>query len=164
MAFGTLTTNRSWTDLIDDIIEEFRKWGVRRHDIILPKFQESSNTGSVLIEFLWANDWKKVSCSRFGMEHKGPQRNLCALREVIRSTRLADQRGIGKLLADMSSLTALPDPNDPYTVLGVPPGSDTEHIKRAYHSVVKKAHPDTGGNREWFDKVQAAAQALGVIE
>ncbi len=164
MKLGMLTTTKTWTKLIEEVIEEFRKWGVHRNDLVLPKYRESTNTGSVLIEFVWSNEWKKVACSRFGREHKGPERNLCALKEVIRSTRLADQRGIGKVLADMSSLLSLPDPNNPYTVLGVTPGADVESVKHAYHAAVKVAHPDKGGNRELFDKVQAAGRALGAID
>jgi len=34
------------------------------------------------------------------------------------------------------------DARDPYTVLGIPPGSSKEEIRRAYHDLSKKYHPD----------------------
>lgn len=36
----------------------------------------------------------------------------------------------------------VPDPEDPYVVLGVPPGADAETIRAAYLALVKRHHPD----------------------
>lgn len=35
-----------------------------------------------------------------------------------------------------------PDRDDPYVVLGVPPGADRETVRRAYLALVKRHHPD----------------------
>jgi DnaJ-domain-containing protein 1 len=34
------------------------------------------------------------------------------------------------------------DARDPYTVLGIPPGSSKDEIRKAYHGLSKKYHPD----------------------
>ena len=39
--------------------------------------------------------------------------------------------------------------------------SADEALLRAYRQVVKKAHPDKGGTKEKFQKLQAAKEALG---
>ena len=101
-------------------------------------------------------------------DRNAPERNLCAIREVVRSLRLADQRGIGLVMAQAAkSLLALPEPvepGDPDYVLGVRKETPSAVKKAAYRELVKMYHPDTPvtGNRERYDRIRAAAEALGL--
>jgi curved DNA-binding protein CbpA len=78
---------------------------------------------------------------------------------------MADQRGIGATLAQVAELIALPDPDDPFTVLGIPPTTDMEKMRTAYRSRIQEVHPDKQtGNRDEYDRVRKAAEALGIVK
>lgn len=49
---------------------------------------------------------------------------------------------------------------DPYTVLGVPRNASRDDIKRAFHKLAHKHHPDKGGDAEKFKEVSAAYAQL----
>ncbi|CAJ1031971.1 DnaJ domain containing protein, putative [Leishmania lindenbergi] len=53
-------------------------------------------------------------------------------------------------------------PFDPYKILGVSPGASKEEIKRAYHRLALRFHPDSGaeGNSERFAAVNEAYEAV----
>lgn len=164
MPLGQLFTTRSWTDLRDELSNELRKWGIDRSDVILPAARESADRGYVELQFHFKGEWRTVKCNRFTGEVNGTNRNLAAIKESVKATRMADQRGIGATLAQVAELIALPDPNDPYRVLGLARTANKDAIKAAYRRAVQEAHPDKpGGSREKFDRVRRAAAALGII-
>jgi DnaJ family protein A protein 2 len=45
---------------------------------------------------------------------------------------------------------------DPYEILGVPPDSDENTVKKAYKKLAMKHHPDKGGDPEQFKRIQSA--------
>ncbi len=49
---------------------------------------------------------------------------------------------------------------NPYEVLGVPPDSSAEHIKKVYRELASIHHPDKGGSHERFADMQAAYNIL----
>lgn len=49
---------------------------------------------------------------------------------------------------------------DPFEVLGVETDADDAEVSRAYRSRVKETHPDQGGSRESFMRVQQAYAAI----
>lgn len=49
---------------------------------------------------------------------------------------------------------------DLYEILGVAPDAPTADIRRAYRKLVKKHHPDTGGDPEAFRRLQLAHDVL----
>lgn len=49
---------------------------------------------------------------------------------------------------------------NPYTILGVPKDADDQAIKQAYRKLAAEHHPDKGGDKEQFLKVQAAYELL----
>ncbi len=53
---------------------------------------------------------------------------------------------------------------DPYQVLGVSSDASSIEIKAAYRTLVKKHHPDTGGNEERILAINAAWEVLGDLE
>lgn len=52
---------------------------------------------------------------------------------------------------------------DPHKVLGIPPGASAQEIKRAYHAMAAKYHPDHGGDAWIFEQVRAAYEQLTQI-
>ncbi len=154
---GALTTTQTWEALSADLREELRKW--RKEDFHLPYKGASKSTGVVKLTMLFNGVEKTISCDRFPT----PTQNLCAINQVIRSTRLAEQRGIGGLLAEVSNLVALPE-FDPCKVLGVDSNALSVTTRNAYRLKVKEYHPDNRetGNRLMYDMVQRAGKELGV--
>ena len=54
-----------------------------------------------------------------------------------------------------------PDPNDPYTVLDIPPNSPNWLVDLAYRNRAKKAHPDMpGGSEEEMKRINNAYQKI----
>ena len=56
---------------------------------------------------------------------------------------------------------ALPDTDDPRVLLGLGPDAGAAEIKQAYRSLVLQHHPDKGGTSADFQRIHAAAAALG---
>jgi DnaJ-class molecular chaperone len=52
-------------------------------------------------------------------------------------------------------------PADLYADLGVDKDAPSDAIRKAYKRRVKETHPDTGGDREQFERVQKAYDVLG---
>lgn len=52
-------------------------------------------------------------------------------------------------------------PADHYAILGVPPGASTDEIKAAYRALVKRHHPDAGGDPSTILALNAAWEVLG---
>ena len=51
--------------------------------------------------------------------------------------------------------------SDLYSVLGVERGSSAEEIKKAYRKAALVNHPDRGGDKETFQRLQGAYDVLG---
>lgn len=108
MVLGNLNTTKTWVDLLAEVADELRKWGIR--DYIPPTLQGSRRDGCVTLQLAREGVWFTISCSAFGRYPNGPERNLCAIREALRSVRLAEQRGIGQVFHQAAQILALPEP------------------------------------------------------
>jgi hypothetical protein len=51
--------------------------------------------------------------------------------------------------------------NDPYAVLGLAPGADTDAVRRAFRRCARHTHPDAGGDAVAFGRVRRAYEMLG---
>jgi DnaJ-class molecular chaperone len=49
---------------------------------------------------------------------------------------------------------------DYYNILGIPKGASEDEIKKAYRKLAREHHPDKGGNKEHFQKIQEAYETL----
>ena len=160
MRLGHLNTNKSWPVLLKEVKEELDKWGIE--DYLLPTLRKSQDDGEVVIQIARGGNWEAVRCGNFTHWTNGAQRNLCAIREALRAHRLADQRGMGSVFAQVAKL-ALPDPEDPYQILNIRRGSGIEEIRSAYRKLMQTAHPDKpNGSRPAYDRVRRAGEQLGV--
>jgi molecular chaperone DnaJ len=56
--------------------------------------------------------------------------------------------------------TSRPASSDPYAVLGVKPGASPAEIKAAYRALVKRHHPDAGGDDDRILALNAAWEVL----
>ena len=80
---------------------------------------------------------------------------VLTLEDIARMT----ERGIYELQTWVAGLKALPKPKDIpgcFKVLGFDDVPDIEKLKARYRQIVKTAHPDLGGNNEYFLTVQNA--------
>jgi DnaJ-domain-containing protein 1 len=163
--YAELTTALSWSELSRRLRDNFRKWGIAEYMVPTLKAAESVG-GAVTVEFMWHGKWKSVPCGQWNSDrdHKAPYRNFHALVLAFESVRLAEQRGIAGIFAEVAQYFALPEAGDssPYRVLGVERGASDEQIRAAYRRRVMETHPDRGGAAKEFAKVIEAGKTLGV--
>jgi DnaJ domain len=87
--------------------------------------------------------------------------NIWAIVKHIESLRGQDRWGVGNIEQAFRGYMALPGVGQTagfnwWEVLGVPVNSSADQTKEAYKILVKKHHPDAGGNAELFRRVQEA--------
>src|SRR3546814_1489167 len=90
--------------------------------------------------------------------------NVRAIGKTIEAIRGIERWGASDMMERaFSAFEALPAPGGGVTlscwsVLGIEPGSSLAEIERAYRVSAKGAHPDTGGDRDKWDRLQSAYQ------
>lgn len=93
------------------------------------------------------------------------QDNMHAIALTIGALRGIARWGTGDMMeAAFRGFTAIPERTGSawWEVLGIPVNSGPEAVKEAYRTLVKKHHPDAGGDPEMFRRVQEAYQAANV--
>ena len=166
MITGRLSTDKTWTETIADLRDQFRKWGVR--DILYPILRDAQrNMGGVTIKWVpkGQSAWTEISCGTFGQ----PETNIRAIYLAISNVRLMEQRGIGRQLAQASAHLALPAPagakptRTPQEVLGIVAGMTPKQMIDQFKTRELATHPDRGGNADEFKAVRAAGEKLGLV-
>ena len=158
MKYGDLHTTKNWRQIQAELKDELRKWDIDQY--LLPYKDDSVRRGSVTVTVIIEGDERRLTCDRFS-DGNWPERDYAAILLAVRSARLADQRGIGSLVAQAAQLKSLPDPDDPYHILGVQPSAGIEEIRAAYKRHLLAAHPDQGGSRESLERVMEAGRRVG---
>ena len=158
MKHGDLHTTKNWRQIQAELTDELRKWEIDQY--LLPYKDDSVRRGLVTVTVFIEGDERRLTCDRFS-DGNWPERNYAAILLAVRSARLADQRGIGSLVAQAAQLKSLPDPDDPYHILGVRPSAGIEEIRAAYKQRMLAAHPDQGGSREGLERVMEAGRRAG---
>jgi len=79
-----------------------------------------------------------------------PWQNLCGIAEYIKAIRAQERNGIFTADEMFASFAALPSARSRHwsEVLMVPKSATREQIDRAYRELVRKLHPDVGGDHE----------------
>lgn len=60
----------------------------------------------------------------------------------------------------LETVPMLPDPSDPYHVLGLSSGVSLEGVRTRFRVLARTMHPDAGGSEEEFKRIQAAFSAI----
>ena len=153
----TFHTNYTWDRSLRDISKNLAMWKIPYWRP--PDFKKSQASGSVTLEIQRNGIWYPFTCN----SQPSAQQNLRALGLAIEAARIAEERGIGGLVAKALELKALPAGPSAYKILGINEGETNKAvIKAAYIKRAKETHPDAGGSAEEFTKVQKAAEQLGV--
>lgn len=86
--------------------------------------------------------------------------NVRAIRETVKAMRTIERHGSTQMLsASMQGFIALAPASTKeawHEVLGTYTGAGVEEIKAAYKRLCKIAHPDAGGSKEKFVRIQQA--------
>ncbi len=82
--------------------------------------------------------------------------NIAAIAAHIDALRGQERWGVADLRQAFAGHVALPAPTHWTEVLGVPRGAAGETIRSAYRRLVRELHPDAGGDRDAWDRLQAA--------
>jgi len=92
--------------------------------------------------------------------------NMHAIALTIGALRGIARWGTGDMMESaFSGFAALPAPQvaNWWDVLGVPVNAGADQVKDAYRILVKKHHPDLGGDAELFRRVQEAYQQFETL-
>lgn len=93
-----------------------------------------------------------LACDRWGTV----QDNIAAIAAHIEALRGQDRWGVADLREAFAGHVALPATPQWSTVLGVPATASADDVRAAYRRLAQSAHPDTGGDRVAWDRLQAA--------
>lgn len=130
---------------------------LRRDGLPYAKQSRLDDTG-VAVYFTLNGEQRCIPCDRWDMVED----NLQAIRKTIEALRGLDRWGAKAIVdAAFSGFKALPDvattPTEHwYDVLGVDPFATPDQIRVAYRNLVKKHHPDIGGDPAEFDRIKKA--------
>lgn len=89
--------------------------------------------------------------------------NLRSIGLGIAHLRGLERHGGGTMMERaFEGFAALPAPQafDPWSVLGLRPGSSSDEIEAKFRDLAKRHHPDMGGNVEEFHKIKRARDQL----
>lgn len=95
--------------------------------------------------------------------------NVWAIVKHIEALRGQERWGVGSVEQAFGGYMQLPAPGQTsgsqwWTVLGVPINASVEQVREAYLLLVKKHHPDHGGEAELFMRVKEAYQQFEAIQ
>lgn len=122
-----------------------------------PRSDRSDPTDpGVAVYFLLGGKQTVLACDRWNRVAD----NIVALAKHIEALRGMDRWGVGTAAQAFAGYQALPSLNW-RAILGFGPNAQptTELIERAYRNQAKTAHPDAGGSREDWDRLNAAVEA-----
>jgi hypothetical protein len=117
----------------------------------------------VAVYFQWRGKQMTFACDRW----EKVEDNVRAIGKTVEALRGIERWGASDMMERaFSAFEALPAPGQTVTlscwdVLGIEPGASRSEITAAYRRQARAAHPDQGGTREEWDRLQAAhEQAL----
>jgi hypothetical protein len=150
----------------DAILAEVRRFGGRQCIISsnIPtkrdgnpyaNFARPTDCG-IAVYFTYEGEQVVFACDKWTT----PEDNLQAIRKAIEAFRGLERWGVSDLLKRaFTGFKAIPEQTSGeswWNVLGVSKDAGPDEIKRAYKEKLHSVHPDKGGSREDFEKVQRA--------
>lgn len=109
----------------------------------------------VAVYFKFKNRETVLACDKW---HR-VEDNLYAVGKHVEALRGQHRWGVGSLDQAFRGYQALPERGTGliwWEVLGVPINASEDQIRNAYHGKAKTVHPDAGGNREDWERVNDA--------
>lgn len=171
----SLSTKKTWDETIRELAETFDKWGVRqwRTDPQRPPLRSNQYHGlaerTVTLHYAIKGREVVLTSSKQGTARD----NLRVLYLVVEALRMNERRGLAETTAEAYRQTypALPAPgqasalgpvssSDPYAVLWLRSGAPREVAEAAYRALAKTHHPDAGGDRAAWDRIQQAIEIV----
>lgn len=167
---GAKNTQLSVADACDRVLDELGKMGVFLDDVII-----STNIQPTLSRRPRSSTKEPEDCgvAVYWKDLNGDQRcmainrydriadNLAAVAATLDAMRAIERHGGAEILnRAFKGFVALPEPVQPawYLVFGVADTSITKEVEQAYRRKRSEAHPDNGGNEQWFNVVENAWQ------
>jgi hypothetical protein len=176
MAYS-VTTEKTWARILDDIEESFRKWGNvaprwRVDTLLAPRSATKQNQTPEerTVTLHWTRQAKAYSIT-MGRQWRAVD-NLLVIWLIVETLRLNDARGYAQQVAEVyrTEFPALPAPGQtsatpaapkgPYAVLWLREGAPLEVAEAAFRALAKTAHPDRGGDRARWDRIQQAIEQI----
>lgn len=119
--------------------------------------------------FCWVEFWYKGQLYRFehsienakahGNDVKYGSDIFAQVVLTLEDNARMTERGIYELQTWIAGLKALPKPKDipdEYKILGFTKIPSADELKERYHQMIKSAHPDHGGDSEYFMCIKSA--------
>lgn len=155
----------------DGLVEQLRLMGARyivissnvetrRDGLPYATFKEPNDPG-VAVYFQWRGKQMTFACDQWDKVKD----NLRAIGKTMEALRGVERWGASDMMERaFSAFEALPPPTENqreqtcWNVLGVPATASRSDIAEAYRRLAKLAHPDKGGSRAEWDRLQSAYQ------
>lgn len=175
-----VTTQKTWSRILDDLDESFGKWGGvaqgwRVDTLLAPRSATKQN--QTLEERTVTLHWTRKG-KPYQITMKNQSRavdNLLVIWLIVETLRLNDARGYAQQVAEVyrTEFPALPGPgqsdaaekatpNSPYALLFVLPNAPISVCDAAYRALARQSHPDLpgGGSPEYFRRITAAIEQI----
>lgn len=176
---------KTYSQLLDEIGETFRKWGRSRFVVendLAPRSRTKKNQTpqerEVRLMFPFWVDGRHFREVRLHVRREATAtENLALIAQALEMARMAEVREVDELLAllyrQIRPASALPkqpqpEPKPPqqaqipphYALLHLSPDAPLEIAEAVYRALVKKHHPDLGGNTETMQRLNAAIERI----
>ena len=87
--------------------------------------------------------------------------NLAAIAATLDAMRSIERHGGAEILdRAFTGFVALPSPEQPWQVLGLPMEASRDQVEHAYRRLAMQHHPDRGGNPDEMARINAARDAM----
>ncbi len=162
-----VNTRKSWLQTKSDLAELFAKWNVAPRNWLAecqnPKVANTYSVDPLLrrasVRFIHPNG-REVYLMLDAQPSAAA--NLRAIFLTLEDYRMVERRGLAELMQEVAAqLVALPDPHDPYHVLGIERGATLDRAEAAYRVAALREHPDHhAGDDTQMRRVNAAIAAI----
>lgn len=152
-----------------EVLDELRLLGVRPHEVVVSSSlkvkpdgvpyskQPRAEDPGVAVWFVLGGE-RVLACDRW----KRAEHNLRAIALHVAALRGQDRWGVGSALQAFAGFTALPDSaggTSWWDYFGLDADATEADVIRAYRESAKVDHPDVGGRREDWDRLEEMKRA-----
>lgn len=162
--FGDRSIAQAWEFLCDEMRRlGTKKWlmssNVKRNANGAPYSNARPDHPGVAVYFDLNGRQVSLACDKWNRVED----NIWAIAKHIEALRGQERWGVGTMEQAFRGYMALPGVGDSsasdwYKTLGVAINASEAQVKEAYRLLVKKHHPDRGGDPEFFNRVQRAME------